>query len=323
MFEMQKTVVESFGVQAKKITKEKTYYIVETSEGMRVLRVMQEGAPRILFQHALKEFAAGNGFTKTDRFFPSLSGEPYTAANGEIYVLTEYIEGREANFETDLLQAAEALAHWHNCTCGVTVPDDAADITPPVFIDEINKQISQINQIKKKVRAQARLSDFDVMFIKHADAYAAQISEASEKLGKLNYTALQRQAQENNFICHNSLKEETVCINGTDVYITQYNEAARGVPLNDLCSLIRRYARLSADARVSVADVMEVYNKRRTISESDAEIIYSMLMYPAAFIKTVTQYYSKKRTWTPVALLNRMQSVISGKERYDAYIEKK
>ena len=338
MGELSAQVLKGFDVSAKKIVKEKAYYICDTADGLRMIRSTADTAEHIIFQHTIKEHVSEAGYPRTDRFYLcALTGLPYVLSGDERYVMTDFWDYREADFTNpdEFLLIVESVAHWHTCARHINFPaTPSSDDLLPTFpignqsgisssVDFFRKQGSALNTVKKKVSKQARLSDFDVMFIKNANSYAQQISDAAALLETTGYAACQERAQQENYICHNTLKEESLRVNDHDIYITQYADASIDYQLNDLCGLIRRYGQHENDPAVagaSIHQVLAVYNRIIPITQEEIKILYALLLYPYNFIKIVTQYYNKKRTWTPSAIINRMQAVVDQKAGFEKYI---
>jgi Ser/Thr protein kinase RdoA (MazF antagonist) len=88
-----------------------------------------------------------------------------------------------------------------------------------------------------------------------------------------------------------------------------------------LAALIRRYFGRAGLHAVQASRVIDAADKVEPLTKGDLKILYALLAFPWQFMKTASQYYSKKRSWTPNAIINRMQTVISEAGFYNKYIE--
>ena len=320
MGDLNALVLKSFGINAKKVIKEKSYYICDTPDGCRMLAKARESAERIVFQHEIKEHLFNAGFPWIDRYLETPDGNPYVIADGERYVLTPFIECREPDLSgtEDILRMIDAAARWHTHARRISFSGAAFAQSVPLT-ETFKKQAGLINSFRKRVNRQTRLSDFDVLFIKHAGAYADKINEAAESLAQSEYGLRHTQALAENHICHNLLKEETMPIGGGQVYITQYSEASTDIQLNDLCALIRRYAQKAGADALPLAKILESYDRAAPITAEDLAVLRALLLYPHQFVNLSVEFYSKKRSWTPNAMINRMSTVIAGKDFFEGY----
>lgn len=323
MNELNASVLKGFGLRAGRIVKEKAYYICDTPNGLRMIHKTPEDGDRIRFQHAIKEHAAQTGYPWVDRYCIAESGLPYTTVAGENYVMTAYFERKEPDFASwpDFARVLEAVARWHRAVRNVAFGEQTKIFMQTTPLTEVfAKQGAELASIRKRVTRQARLSDFDVLFIKNAGYYTRQVKNALHDLEHTDYAVWCAQAASQRHICHNALKEESLPASGDQVYVTQYTDACVDMQLNDLCGLIRRYAQRAGVNAAPPSAVLEAYDRIEPISSEGVAILHALLQYPYHFIKIVTQYYSKKRTWTPNAITNRMLAAVSEKEAYEQYI---
>jgi spore coat protein I len=321
MGELHASVLKNFGLDGR-ILKEKAYFICETPDGPKKIYKTSDSTGHILFQHQIKEHVYNAGYCWLDRYGLSVSGQPFVVFGGENYVMTPFIPGRETDFTgwADVARALEELARFHICARHVSFCETAARLEGPSLDELFHRQSADFSVIAKRVRKQPRLSDFDVLFIKNYQFYASQIQQAITVLKQSDYPALRLQALSQNQICHHGLKEESLILERNQVYITHFTDAAVDVQLNDVGMLLRRYAKQSARHTVPILRALEAYSQTEPLPGSAMAFLYAHLLFPWNFMKIVIQYYSKKRSWTPNALINRMVSVVSEKEEYARYI---
>jgi len=302
-------VIAAFGLSG--ILREKGYY--KTSDNTRIIRKTKDGPKQILARHQIAEHCYLAGYPWIDRYHLSQNGQPYVFTGGEYYVMTDLIEHREVNFSDpqEFLQIVKSIAHWHSCARNISFNTDA-DLyknRPPIpFTETLQFQKQALDTIRKRIRKQSQLSDFDVLFVKHYPDYRARIQRAQQLLKSTNYLKRSQKARQLNYICHGGLKEDCLHIHNDHIYITKLDQASVDYQLNDLCALIRRREKKRNDLEHN--QIFEVYNSVIPLESEEEIILEAMLLYPAAFIKIVTEYYQKKRTWTPVAMANKIQEIL-------------
>jgi CotS family spore coat protein len=319
MAELHASIIKNFGYVTHKIKKEKSYFIFETPEGLKKICKTTDTEKQILFQHTVKEHVAKNGYPWVDRFSLSASNQPFVNFGGENYVMSSFSRGRETDFGNwpDVEQAMGAAALFHSCARNVPLEN----VKPGIPLQEFfRKQSTELNAIARRVRRQPRLSDFDVLFIKNMDFYTEQINSTVSGFDKTDYTAWLETARAEGHICHNALKEESLILSGRQTFIGFFGDTAVDVQLNDVAALIRRYVQRSGAEAVPVTQLLEAYGRVCPLPGPALDILYVLLQFPWNFMKIVNQYYSKKRSWTPNAMANRMLAVVSEKDFYAGYI---
>ena len=299
------SVTRAFGVAD--IVREKGYY--KTADNTKMIRKTKDSKEQILARHQITEHCVGAGYLWMDRYHMSLHGLPYVFSEGNHYIMTDLIRHREANFSSDeeFLKVVESLAHWHSCARGVPFSTPLHSCNIP--LTEIFKvQIKSLDSIRKKIRKSPKWSDFDVCTLKNYPEYRERMRQALQLLEGTGYLRRFNKAKEKNHICHSSLKEENLHISSDDIYITKLDAAMVNYQLNDLCGLIRRREKKHKD--LSHSRILEVYSGILPLETEEEVILEAMLLYPFAFIKLVMEYYQKKRSWTPVAMTNKMKEIL-------------
>ncbi|MCL2404829.1 MAG: hypothetical protein FWC92_04695 [Defluviitaleaceae bacterium] len=324
MEKLSPIVQEAFGIQSRRIKKEKGRYIYEKAGELISIYITHEPPAAISLQHFIKEHIAAKGFPWTDRFQPITTGQPYIRLGREAYVMVKYPhQRRETDFENeaDVLQAFRCLAHLH--IAARDIPHTVTQILPPAApsMPEIyTRQLSELTIAGKQARRGPRMSDFDVAFIKHAPIYSEIMQESINRLADTSYDKLYTLAINHNAICHNTLKEENLLVTNNATYIINFSEATVDIQLSDVAALIRRYAGRSSKS-IHITRMLEAYDTINPLPTGAHDILYALLIFPWAFIKIVTQYYSKKRNWAPGGLISRMDTILAERESYEKYVK--
>jgi len=314
-------ILQAFGVKARRIVKEKSYYICGTDKGGKIVRKSLEPESRVVFEHEVKEHLSASGFPYVDRFTLSQQGLPYAELDGALYVMTDAISAREADFgsNADFQKIIAAVAAMHRLAREIPLTGTSAPRSGDV-LEIYRRQIAELDSVRKKISgARKRLSDFDVLFLKNHAHYAERMRASVSALEKTKLAEKRNSAKRNTAVCHNLLKEEYVSLGGEHTYITGFSQAAVDYQIFDLSAVLTRYAKNLPAEPVPLAALLELYDKHCTLDRDDLEILYPLLKYPGKFVKICGQYYSKNRTWTPNAIGNRIEGVLEGREKFEEW----
>jgi len=309
------------------VIREKSYFICDTSSGLKIIRRSGDEPDNIIFQHGIKEKLYEEGFARTDRFRLSEEGLPYSVHNGEIYVMSDFLPYKEAGFVNaeEFRNIVEATAQMHRfgrlgerpgAEAGGKIYAPACDC-----LTEFRKSAAKLAAVKKKIGRQARMSDFDVIFLKNYAYYTKRLKSSIQLLEKTDPAAGLAQAVREGRVCHHGLKEETVLTDAGDVYITRFSGALFDTQLHDLADIIRRYLRNTSGSGFGIFQILDIYDKINGVSDEDVKVLTALLKYPHHFIKTVNQYYSKKRTWAPGAMISRLRTIVACEDAYERLLE--
>jgi len=320
MDKLSPAVLQAFGLSSRGIKKEKGQYLCNSENGLVKVHITNQKPESILMQHKIKEFLV-DSFPETDRFILTKDEQPYISIGREMYIATAYPSPQtETNLENEdnIIGALLALAKLHLASRSMPpfgLPE------APLLTDNYSKKLIDLTHASKLARRGSRMSDFDVAFIKHVPRASQTINKALDHLEKTNYLSLHSLAASQHSLCHNALKEENLPVVNGSTYIINFAYATIDIQLCDLAAFIRRYAQRSSRA-IPITCMLETYAKINPLPNNAIDIIYPQLIFPWAFAKLATQYYSKKRNWTPNGLINSMESVLDEWDAYDEYVDK-
>ncbi|MCL2386344.1 MAG: hypothetical protein FWC89_02235 [Defluviitaleaceae bacterium] len=305
-----------FGFSGKKATRERGSYLLQTANAIFKIHKTNSSAREIIARYNLLKRLEEAGFSCTDGIMPTTSGTPFVTLGRDTFVMARHIAGRDPDLNSikDMQLVLESLARFHNAAKGF------GDVPPtPPLTEVFAKQSAVLANAVKQVNRRPRLSDFDVLMLKHADFYATRATRAAETLAATDYETLHANALASYSICHNNLKEESLPIFEEACFITRFDEATIDLQLTDIASVLRRYARKS-NREIPADRLLEMYNKISPLPSSAKEIIHAQLSFPWPFMKTITQFYSKKRNFTPAGITSRMTDILEEQQIYDAYV---
>jgi len=322
MSDFAATLPSHFGLTGIRAIKERGYYLCKTESGFYKIHKTHENHQQIRLRHALLNQLEMLGFPWIDKIMLSTQGVPFVQLGRETYVMSRHIKGYDVNLDClqDMTLAIESLARFHMAAREIELTNGLALDTSASLSEIFAKNSAFLTKTTKQTSKNSRLSDFDVMFIKSSDRYINQAAESAQLLAQTNYDALHATALAQNHICHNVLKEENLPILDGICHVTNFTEATVDTQITDLASLLRRYARRS-QRDIPLAKMIEIYDNIAPLPHSATAIIYAQLVHPWQFVKIARQYYSKKRGWTPAAMMSRMTGLLDEQERYDVYVK--
>jgi len=316
-------IINNFGLHLKNAKKDKSSFLCDTDQGLKILSKSADSLAHLQFQHMAKEYLAKQGFPHTDRFSLSFQGTPYAVIDGFCYILTSDVGRRELNVsDTDeVFRAVSQLARFHKAGRGLPAcPPDTPDFQKTVCGWEFTeKQQHFMASAKKRAGTQTHKSDFDVLFLKSYPNFHNLLERAYRVLAEADEPSLHRAALENRHLCHHAYKEENLLFTGSVCGISRFSEASLDLQLNDLAYFIRRYAN-GGDPRLNVLQLEAVYENTLALTAQEHRVLYGLLLYPQNMVRICSAYYTKKRTWIPSAIQKRLEDVVASQPAYEKYI---
>jgi len=319
-------IIENYDINTntKNVRNTKGYYIIGQNDGESYqLRKSTESDEHIILRHKLQGYLVENGFLNIEKIYATKTGMMFSQMGDQRYILCDHIAGHEANFgdRAELGMIMSKLAEFHQKSCGL-------DIVSEPFVAQnlklrLQKMQSELALLRKKVIMSKGLSDFDLIFLKNYDHYERNIHVAANLLDKADYQQKFQNTTAQNMFTHNMLKKETIVIKDGEVFIT----ALAGVCVDhfsaDIAQVINKYIKYTEGQRINVTEIINMYSDSGHIKmdADDYKIILARLLIPSSFLGAAKEYYAKKRSWAPGALISELEQEVGKKVIISEYIE--
>ncbi len=322
MQQLDTEIAAKYDLELRSVVPYRDCYIINTSKGKKVLRKNTLSPERIMFVHAVKEHLYKNNFKNIDRYLYTVEGYPYFIYEGDVYTVSDFIEGSECDFEKeeDVIQAARLLALLHKASRGFTAPEgskprDELGKLPYYF----NKRLGEIKKYKKT--AKRRLSKFDYMFLDCADYYYDMGQKALEALQASNYDKMVENARKEGMICHRDFTHHNLIRSNGQMYVTGFNYCCFELKVYDIVNLIRRRMRKCKWNFEDAVLIINEYSKIESLNADDMEILEIMLQFPQKFWRVINRYYNSRRSWSEKNYVNRLREVLEESEHHEKFME--
>jgi spore coat protein I len=318
---IEKEIAENYGFDVKNCIQYKDSFLAITSAGRKLIKRIQFSPERLLFVHGAKEHLAAGGFTGIDRYMTTLSGDPFFCFSGSLFVVTDFIDGRESSFESDadIRKASSALAGLHRASAGYIPPEgckvqNELGKLPGYF----SKRLDDIRKMRKQ--AKKGQSRFDQLFLRHADYFIDMGENALDRLSASNYKCLVERAAEERSFCHHDFTHHNVIIDSGKVIIINFDFCCYELRVYDIANLIRRKMRKSGWDISKAGSILNEYGSISPLSRDELEIMRIILGFPQKFWRVVNRYYNSRRSWSEKIFIGRLQEVIDETGPFEAFI---
>ncbi len=322
MEDMNSKVLSGYGLKLISSTRNRTGFVCKTDKGYKEVKKNNSGEKALIFQSEAKQHLKNRGFQNVTTFSVALDGNPFYSCDGNLYVVEDYIDSREIELNQNdmLLNATRTLARMHIASQGFDSEIKKTNIGKLPILYE--KRKNELTKIKKWISSQSHLSEMDLIVLKNYGYYKKKVNEAIEILCNSRYQSLMEEAERERCFCHNAFKGENLRLTqqGT-LQVSGFHKCAYDYCILDLAEFIRRYLKEN-DADVETVDsILKEYDKIRTVTPDDLELIYAILTYPYKFLKLCNEYYNKRRVYVSDAIVQKMNQCITQSAKCDEIIE--
>lgn len=313
-----------FGFQIYEMIPMKGVYLIKTDRGNKCLKKIGYGTQKLMYIYKAKEHIISNGFDKIDKNYLTPEGIPFAFVNDDIYVVTEWIDGRECDFknEEDLKRAAETLARFHLCARGFT-PDEDTKVRSDIgkLTNTLDKRLATLNKMRDTARKNKRKTEFDMLYLTNVDFYTKLSKEAMKSLDIESYKKVCSDALSDKVLCHHDFTYHNILFedNGNS-YVIDFDYCKWEMQIYDVATLlVKSLKRLNWNID-SGRLVLDAYSSIKPISVHELNILKTLLIFPQRFWRLANRYYYKEAGWSEGSFVKKMKEILDEREEYMNFI---
>lgn len=311
MQELISILQEEYGTSVYNVIPYKEYYIVGSPSGEKLLKRVGLSHDRIRFIHYAKEHLNKNGFKNIDRYMCTLKGEPFIVAEGDTYILSDFIKGKESDFELreHIIKAARLLASMHSKSKGFIPP---ADCRPCDYLGALPSYLQKrLNEIRRLLKTANRgKTRFDYLFIKCADDFCKQGADAIDSLNNSKYFELVEQFKKTGGLCHHDFTYNNIILKDGEMWLKNFEYCCLELKVYDLANFLKRKMRKCNWDINEAYVILKEYRSIEDITRDEFNVLKIMLQFPQKFWRVVNRYYNSNKSWSEKNYTARLEEVI-------------
>lgn len=315
-----------FGFEIKSLTPKKGVYLMETNKGRKCLKKINYNVSKLMYIHEAKEHIVNNGFNNIDRFnIAEKENVPYAVVNEDIYIVTDWIEGRECNFreEEDLKVASSTLAQFHLKARNFD-PREEIKLRTDIgrYTTTIEKRSAMLGKMKNIARKKRKKSDFDITYLSNLEFYQELAKRAIKELNVDSYARVCEDSLKDKVLAHHDFAYHNIIIDEEkNPHIIDFDYCKSEMQIYDLATLcIKSLKRLDWNPKI-FTNILEAYNSVREINKDEINVLKTLLIFPQRFWRVANRYYYKEASWGEGTFIRKINNIITERENYMNFID--
>lgn len=291
----QEQTIEKYGFLVKNRYRVRGAVLLDTGEGLRMLRQYSKIGEHFAFENRVKEELAKKGMRMTDRVVCNLEGERVTEwESGEKYVVYEWFPGNECDYRNskNLCRAAANLGQLHLAMRGMA---DEAVPAGELLSERYSRRGREMKRVYRFMKEKKRKSRFELYALACYPEFAKKAEAAEKKLAQSAYYLAN--GRESKDLCHGEYNYHNIIFTPDGVATTNFERMYYGMQLMDLAYFFRKIMEKNSwDAEKGNA-VLESYREIAGLSREEKEFLWIVLSYPEKYWKLMNHYMNGKKTW--------------------------
>lgn len=236
------------------------------------------------------------------KVYPNKHGEYITEYNGQLFVLYEWITGRDLNFTrtVDFRMGIEGLAMFHKATKGYKAPECAK------ISSKLGRWPEQYNSMKKRmlkwkdVANSSKSNNSYKYYLNYIDDVITLCNNALHELELSSYNKLTDINLYEASLCHQDYGSGNAVLAGDKVYIIDLDGVTYDLEMRDLRKIIGKRAEKRGSFDINdINMILSYYEKYNKLTIEEKKILKADLLYPHWFFGTIKNMFSKNKPVNP------------------------
>lgn len=324
MIEKCMEIIPQYDLVVKNTFRGRGSVIFDTNEGYKKMYEYTGTKGKLQYEYELANYLKDQGFENVDGIVKTKEDELFVCDEYETqYVLKDWFVGKDCNVksEHDVKCGIMSLATLHKITESVPKLNEIATVLESPY-EECERHNIELKRVKNYIRGKKHKVEFEYDILKHFEEYYNCAVEATALLKNTSISRMLEVANEKTTICHGNYNYHNIIFIGEKTAVTGFERGGIGLPVKDLYFYLRKVMeKHDWDLKLGY-DLLENYNKIRTISKDETETLKVLLMYPEKFWKVLNQYFNGNKAWIPDKNVDKLKKVYGAQAKKEEFIKK-
>lgn len=273
----------------------KTVWKIKTSDKTLCLKRLRQTYDKVLFS-AYAQIYIKNSGGNVPGIILSQEDQPIVQYNDQLFVLYEWLEGKDLNFSnsSDLEAAITGLAVFHKTSKGYQPPKDATESSKfgrwPEQYTSMKNRFGAWKDVAIKNKSDAS----HAAYLKYVDSMIEMSASALELIDKSQYKNLSSPNSDLKVLCHQDYGKGNAISTRDRVIVLDLDSVTYDFSARDLRKIIGKLAIEKDRFDISrINDILSWYSKGNTITDDEKKILYIDLFFPHWFHGLIKNQYIK------------------------------
>lgn len=323
--EIFRVMNEKFSLKIVEIEQIKNVYKIKTEEKVYCLKVIGYTLGHFLFILQAIKHLQKSGFKNIPEIIVTEDKEDYVKIGTKFAYLTEWVNGRECNYDNpiDLHIAAGKLAELHLCSEGFCL---SKIMEPRVgwfkWIDTFETRKAEILDFKKKIHERKFKTDFDRLYNEVLSEEFERAKNSIKDLRESKYFEKMKEEVCNQGFCHHDFAHHNIMVDSMDeVNVIDFDYCILDTHLHDLSSLLIRRMKHGKWSLYNAMPVIDKYSSINYIDEDDLPIMAAFIEFPQEYWQLGIQYYWERQKWEEDFFLKKLMRFIEDRSERQEFVQ--
>jgi len=282
----------------------KTVWKVSSAGGHLCLKRLKQTMDKALFSVNAQIYIKNSGGLVPGVIL-NRKGNPITEYGGQLFVLYEWIDGRDLNFASpsDLKLALQGLAHFHMASKGYKAPEGARVSSKlGKWPEQYTSMVKKLSEWKDMATRNPSVPQYSV-YLAHADNMLSLADKALKMLNETIYSELAKPDSASVVLCHQDYGKGNALAADNGVYVLDLDGVTYDLPVRDLRKIIGKNSENNRQwSAKTIAEITEWYTVINPMNSDEIRILQADLTFPHWFYGLVKNLFQNGKSLKPAEI---------------------
>lgn len=251
----------------------------------------------ILSSYSILEWANKNGFNDYTKIKRTIYKKPFLNIDNEKYILIEDIKGKKIKLKNkdDILLSINLLARFHSAAEGYVMPSGIKTSANWGRCMEKYKTLTcNLEKYGYMLDGKKNKTKFELETFSYIDELYNLSKKSIDFFRSNNYINAIEKSMKKREICVNDFTQNSLLLLGANKkpYLTKLFSLGYSMCEEDIASIIRRHIEETGSIEF-LEEIINEYDKTRSINNVSKECIKRLALFPETPIKMISKYMKK------------------------------
>lgn len=316
-------ILEQYDLTVYSSRRGRNSWICETDRGLKILTEFSGAPKKLEFQNQILAHLKEKGYVRVDLALENKEGELFSKDREETrYIVKDWFEGKECDTknEEDILKTVQNLARLHQILSYIP-QEEALRYAQEPLEEEMKKHNQQLKKVYGFVRKRRKKNAFEECFLNSFPIFFEQAADTAEQAKNNQNRAYLEKCMKDGQLCHGEYNQHNVILNGQQIATTNFYKCCYGIPISDFYQFLRKIMeKQNWNIRLGI-NMIETYDRVRTIPKEEREHLKLQMKYPEKFFKLVNCYYNTNKAWVPDKNTEKLELLIRQQEKRKTFLK--
>lgn len=317
VYNQSEAILQQYDLEIKQISRGRGAYICETNEGKKLLMPFRGSKERAMFLREVLIRLAENGYETEQIMLTKEGGAVALDDMGTRYWLKDMISGGECSTsrEPDMMRAVTQLARLHSALLAYApeIPDFIrTDRNDPA--NTYRRHYRELIKVKNYVLARHGRNEFERRFLMQYEHYMQDAGEVIRMITEKELHPMKG-------LCHGDFNQHNVLRTADGFRIVNFENMSYAMPVLDLANFVRKMLEKNGWQKNLGMQLVEQYDRERTMSADERTLLYLVLLFPEKFWKISNHYSNSRKTWGSEREIEKLERMDALEEQRHAFLE--